>query len=212
MDHQGQSSPSRQSAEQLRATLEAARNGCAESEAQLIETCRAYLLSIANRDVESGLRPKVAASDAVQETIIEAQRDLSQFRGKSEAELLAWLRRILQNNLLDAKRKFFETGKRDLAREKPLGFDEGRTRKQPETASKIVARDEEAERMRELVAMLPEDYQDVIRLRNWELKAFEEIGVAMGRSAEAARKLWGRAIAQLRDQMRTDDHGSERTN
>lgn len=209
MEQQGPTPASHESPEELRATLDAARRGCAESEARLIETCRAYLLSIANKGIESGLRPKVAASDAVQETIIEAQRDLSQFRGESEAELLAWLRKILQNNLSDAKRRYFETGKRDLTREQSLASGEPLTKKQPESASNVVSRDEEAERMRALVAALPDDYQQVIRLRNWELKSFEEIGSAMDRSAEAARKLWGRAITQLREQMRIADHGPQ---
>ncbi len=77
----------------LSVMLAAARNGYRESEAQLLTMCRKYLLAIANRDVESGRRPKVAASDAVQETLIESQRDMTDFRGSSEPEHLPVLSR-----------------------------------------------------------------------------------------------------------------------
>lgn len=184
--------------------LQAAQDGCAESRGQLLDLCRKYLLSIANRDLESGLRPKVAASDVVQETLIEAQRDLSDFDGHSEQELLAWLRRILQNNLIDNRRRFFQTDKRQLNREQPLASGDDHGIAEPTTTSSILARDEDAERMRSAVAVLPDDYRRVIELRNWQLKSFEDIGVELDRSAEAARKLWGRAIAHLQQQMKGD--------
>jgi RNA polymerase sigma-70 factor (ECF subfamily) len=52
---------------------------------------------------------------------------------------------------------------------------------------------------------LPGHYQEVIHLRNAERKSFEEIWALMGRSSEAVRKLWVRAIEQLRAAMDTDD-------
>jgi hypothetical protein len=41
----------------------------------------------------------------------------------------------------------------------------------------------------------------VIELRNRERLTFAEVGQRMGRSAEAARKLWARAIELLRKEM-----------
>lgn len=183
---------------QIELVLDQARNGCKDAQAEVLELCRGYLLAIANRDIESGLRPKVAASDAVQETMVNAQRGLAAFRGKSEAELLAWLRTILQNNLKDAQRKYFESEKRKLEREEVF---DSNTIEYEDTASALVSNDEEARRLQVALMKLPDDYRHVVHLRNWELKSFEEIGEHLGRSAEAVRKLWVRAIARLQQEL-----------
>ncbi len=185
---------------ELRSLLDAAKAGCEPSKTRLIELSRRYLLAIANRNIESGLRSKVAASDVVQETLFEAQRDLVKFRGDSEEELFGWLRRVLQNNLTDARRRF-QTDKRRLDREQVMLSTEPSSARSAETASGIMARDEQASRVRNEVAKLPDDLRIVIELRNWQLKSFEEVGVEMNRSAEAARKLWGRAIKRLQQEL-----------
>ena len=51
--------------------------------------------------------------------------------------------------------------------------------------------------MRRALEQLPEHYQQVIRWRSWERLSFEEIARRTGRSAEAARKLWTRAVDEL---------------
>ena len=59
---------------------------------------------------------------------------------------------------------------------------------------------------------LPADYQAVIRLRILEGRRFEDVGKCMDRSAEAARKLFGRALTELwgRQPWRTPVvHGGE---
>ena len=45
------------------------------------------------------LRVNLDASDLVQQTFLEAHRDLAQFEGTGEPALAAWLRRILIHNL-----------------------------------------------------------------------------------------------------------------
>lgn len=68
-------------------------------------------------EVESSLRAKADASDLVQQTLLEAYRDFGQFRGRTEAEWLAWLRRILARNAAEFVRHYRLTGKRQTARE-----------------------------------------------------------------------------------------------
>src|SRR5262249_36197066 len=48
---------------------------------------------------------KLDASDVVQQTLLQAYRGLRQFRGETDADLAAWLRRFLTNCLTDALRK-----------------------------------------------------------------------------------------------------------
>jgi RNA polymerase sigma-70 factor (ECF subfamily) len=48
---------------------------------------------------------------------------------------------------------------------------------------------------------LPEDYRHALTLRYVEGHSFEEIGRATGRSANAARKLWARAVERLQYEL-----------
>src|SRR5262245_52253809 len=83
----------------------------------MLDGCRQYLLLVANEQLDPDLRDKLGPSDLVQETFLEAQQDFGRFHGHSEQELLAWLRRILLNNLADARRRYRGAGKRDVGRE-----------------------------------------------------------------------------------------------
>jgi RNA polymerase sigma-70 factor (ECF subfamily) len=49
------------------------------------------------------------------------------------------------------------------------------------------------------IAGLPEDYQEVIVLRNLQRLPFDEVARRMGRSRPAAQMLWMRALRRLRE-------------
>src|SRR5580658_10124685 len=53
------------------------------------------------------LQGKVDPPDVVKEAFLEAHREFQQFRGQTEAELLAWLRRVLAASLADQVRRPF---------------------------------------------------------------------------------------------------------
>src|SRR6516164_8048548 len=98
-------------------SLSAARTGSAEALGEALEACRGYLLLIARRELGPDLQAKAGASDLVQQTFLEAQRDFAGFHGDTKAELLAWLRRLLLNNLANFARDYRETAKRHIGRE-----------------------------------------------------------------------------------------------
>ena len=52
------------------------------------------------------LQGRIDPSDLVQQTLLKAHEKQDQFRGKTDAERLAWLRTILANQMADALRKF----------------------------------------------------------------------------------------------------------
>ena len=72
--------------------LPEARAGSHEALGQALEACRAYLLLIANQQIDPHLRAKGGASDLVQETFLEAQRDFTHFQGDGIEQFQAWLR------------------------------------------------------------------------------------------------------------------------
>jgi RNA polymerase sigma-70 factor (ECF subfamily) len=191
----------------LRAQLRAARGGAAEALIRLLEGCRPYLLLVANEELDSGLRPKVGASDLVQDSVVEARQDFAHFRGRTPADLLAWLRGILCHNLADARRRYQEAGGRQLCREESLDAGHAAalraqlvadTPAPPEWAA---AREQEAA-LEAALARLPADYRRVLALRYDEGRSFAEVGAALGRSEGAAKMLWQRAVRRLRQQMR----------
>src|SRR5580704_7277509 len=89
------------------------------SEGPAVEKFRTYLLLLARMQMGKQLCAKLDPSDVVQQTLLDAHRQLEQFRGSTSAEMAGWLRRMLACNLADALRAF-SRGKRDAARERSL--------------------------------------------------------------------------------------------
>jgi RNA polymerase sigma-70 factor (ECF subfamily) len=187
--------------------LVAARAGSNEALGEAFEHCRRYLLTIANRELDADLRAKGGASDLVQETFADAQKLFDRFDGASDEEWQAWLRQLLIYNIAGFTRRF-RTGKRSAGREAVLPGAESAggwsAQLAADTAgpSAIVRGAEEAAAVERAVARLPEDYRQVLRWRYQEDLSFEEIAARLGRTANAARKLWVRAIGQLQAQLK----------
>jgi RNA polymerase sigma-70 factor (ECF subfamily) len=83
------------------------------------ERFRSYLRVLAELHLGQAARGKVDPSDVLQDTMLEAHKKRHQFRGRTEAEMAAWLRAMLACNLADAA-KALRRGKRDVARERSL--------------------------------------------------------------------------------------------
>jgi RNA polymerase sigma-70 factor (ECF subfamily) len=187
--------------------LPAARAGSPEALGQALEACRNYLLLIADQELDQDVRAKGGASDLVQETFLEAQRDFAAFHGDSPAELRAWLRRLLLNNLANFTRGFRATAKRQIAREVPLDAGSSSVDRAgalaadaPSPSGEAMAK-EQAEALDRALQRLPPDYRRVITLRHQEQRSFEDIGNLMQRSPNAARMLWLRAVERLRREL-----------
>ncbi len=72
------------------------------------------------------------------------------------------------------------------------------------TPSRLAMERERGEAIKSALDKLPEDYRQVIVLRYTEERSFEDIGRIMGRSAEAVRKLWARAMERLRGEWEAE--------
>jgi RNA polymerase sigma-70 factor (ECF subfamily) len=186
--------------------LPAARAGSSEALGQVLETCRGYLLLIAQQELDTALQAKGGASDLVQQTFLEAQRDFTGFQGTTHAALLAWMRQLLINNLANFRRDFHRDKRRvtreiamptgNSSRRRGGGLDAGAA-----TPSVEMMRNEQTEALERALARLPEDYRRVIQMRYREERSFEAIAEQMQRSQNAVRKLWSRAIERLQQEM-----------
>jgi RNA polymerase sigma-70 factor (ECF subfamily) len=178
---------------------------------RLIEGCREYLLLIADEVLGRELRSKVDASDLVQDTFLEAQRHVAAFRGRTEAEVRAWLRRILECRLSNLRRSYLGTEKRAARREVSIETflavsDHSRAALASPSASpsEHVVRQEWTSVLKAAIERLPQDHRQVVSWRHEEQLSWDQIGLRMGRTADAARKVCSRAIEQLRRELASD--------
>jgi RNA polymerase sigma-70 factor (ECF subfamily) len=173
---------------------------------QLLELYRNYLTLLARLHLGRRLQGKIDAADLVQETFLKAHRDLAMFRGRTEGELLSWLRSIMAANLAMLVRRYFGTARRDVRLECAFDLeldpssrilDHGLIDK-GSSPSQRAARRELAVLLADALSQLPDDYREVIILRHMEQRSFPEVAQQMERSVDSVKKLWIRALARLR--------------
>jgi RNA polymerase sigma-70 factor (ECF subfamily) len=189
--------------------LEAVRQGNAPAQGDILLRYQPWLKLLARLQIDSHFQGKFDPSDMVQQTLLQAWGAFPQFRGQTEAELGGWLRQILAHVLAHEVRRYRGTQQRDLARE--VSLEEALAQSSQRLAevlaapgsspSEQAARHEQEVRLAEVLARLPEDYREVIVLRNLQGCSHEEVARRMGRGVGAARMLWVRALKRLRQEM-----------
>jgi len=197
--------------------LAAAKAGSRQDVGELLQHYRNYLTLLATTQIEKRLRPRVGASDVVQETMLRAHRHFGQFRGETEGELLAWLRQILVANLARCVELNLLAARRDIRREismdqYPASVDESTSRLEPLVLDDRMnplleaQRGEDAVTLAKRMAQLPTRYRQILILRNVQGQSFEQIAARLGRSLGATRMLWLRAIEKLRNDYRKSEN------
>ena len=189
------------------AVVQQARAGSLDARNELLASVRSYLLLIADQELDSQLQARIGPSDLVQSALLLAEQNLDRFRGDSRAQLLAWLREILKNEMTTAWRTHLGTAKRD-ARRDVRTCSESRavlpvTDPAP-TPGTTASLNEEATALRNAISRLPTDQRQAVLLRNWERLSFDELGNRLNRSADAAKKLWSRAVLRLQEELKRD--------
>jgi RNA polymerase sigma-70 factor (ECF subfamily) len=186
-----------------------ARQGSTSCLGRLLTLYSNYLKLLITAQLDERLRVRVSPSDIVQETFFEAHRDFHQFRGQSAGEFVAWLRRILVNNILRVVEQHLLAEKRDVRREVSLEqigrrLEQSTARlesllaQQSDSPSGHAQRREQEIMLADALTQLPLDYQQVILLRHIEGLAFDDVAARMHRSPGAVRMLWLRALERLR--------------
>lgn len=135
------------------------------------------------------LRDPDRAADAAQETFLKAVRSLDSFRG--DARFRTWLLSIAVNEARGALRKHGRRREQALERE-DLGAVEADAQRRLELA-------EEARRVMDVLATLPEKQRLAVQLRTQEDLSFREIGEIIESSEGAARVNYHHGIRRLRE-------------
>ncbi len=176
-----------------------------EIDSQTMERCRAYLKLLACSQLDSFLGQQVDASDLVQQTLVDAVARTDQFRGNSEAELLAWLRQILTNNLVDVAR-YHGRAKRDIARIRSLDESISQSFRRVDaladscsTPSQRAAINEQSLRLPEALEALPAAQREAIVLHHLQGLKLSDTAQRTGKSESAVCGLLHRGLKRLHE-------------
>lgn len=170
---------------------------------QLLERYRGLLLFLAEGRLDNAMRCRAGASDVLQETLLDAHKGFLQFAGSTEAELIAWLKRILLNNLVDMRRK------RDLPRrpagdglsdEEAIAGADGKCT----TPSQGAIRNEQRQLLLQALLDLPERQREAVLMARFQGLEVRQIANALGCSPTAAAGLVKRGMQTLLKSMGID--------
>lgn len=175
------------------------------------ERFRNYLHLLARMHLDPRLRRDCDASDIVQTVLLKAHEGQGGFRGTSAEEMGAWLRQILAHTLADILRDRMRD-RRDIRREVNLENALNDSSLQltacaiagDPSPSAVLQNKENALRVANALAHLPEPQREAVALKHFEGLSFLEVANLMNRSPAAVASLLRRGLAKLRKILAED--------
>lgn len=187
--------------------LAAARAGDVEGLFAAADTLRPYLRAVAAAVLRGRLHGKADASDVVQQGLLTSVERIDQFRGESPEEWQRWLVAIVRNEARNLLR-YWHQDKRRATKENPVVGSravrdgaEGPSQRLPGAApspSRRVAARQEASKMLRVLDALPAEQRTLLTMRHFEGLSHAEIAKRLGKSPDAVRQAWVRALRSLR--------------
>jgi RNA polymerase sigma-70 factor (ECF subfamily) len=193
-----------QSAATIARWIRLAREGQADALGTLLGAYRNYLRLMARACLDRDLRGKADPSDVAQDTLLKAHEHFQDFRGTTEQEWIAWVRKILTRNLADLHRRFTQAARQiDHERSLEAVLDRSSLALRNLVGAPGPSPSDHAHRrevsvvLADALAQLEPEDREVIVLRHLEELEWEQIGDRTGRSAGAARMMWTRALKRV---------------
>lgn len=173
---------------------------------------RGWLRGLAEAGVRADLRSRIDPSDLVQQSLMQAWNSLPRFRGSTEIEKMAWLRRILVNTIARSIRDHTRE-KRDIGREVTIRSAiesscvrvELLARDYADSPPAAAIRAEQIFQLCNAVNELPTAQREAVQLHHWCGLSVSEISDRTGRSHTAVAGLLKRGLRTLREQLRSAD-------
>jgi RNA polymerase sigma-70 factor (ECF subfamily) len=173
---------------------------------QALEEFRAYLETLTFIQIDPRLRSKFGPSDIVQNTLLEALRELTRIQALDAMDRKRWLRRMLVNNLLQEVEKW-RAGRRDFRLEQPLqgAAQESSCRLQSwlvaeDTApSGRLADEEKSLRLLEALAKLDPRQREALILQKYHGYTLAQIAEHLGCTKGVVAGLHARGLQHLRE-------------
>ncbi len=178
--------------------MELARAGDGEAFRKLFEKYQRRLALWAHYRLGEGLRATLDVDDVVQETFLEAARDIGRFEYRAADSFFRWLASIARHVIEDAarreRRKKRDGGKRVDAAAAQLA--------DTLTPSRILFQAERVRALMDRLDALPEQYREAIVLARLEGLSPSEVAARLGKPREAVALLLHRGLKRLRGEAR----------
>lgn len=178
------------------ALLREARRGSPTAVSALFERYGGRLHLLIRARLGRQLRRRLESRDILQATLLKAFQGLDRFEGSGSRSLMAWLGTIAVDEIRD-QAEFHGRKKRDLARERTLHSQLDPVAAQLHTEVSRIRLEDDVRRLEEALDELSDAHRDVILLRGFEERSFNEIAERLGKSPDACRMLFARAKAAL---------------
>lgn len=178
------------------AILTRARDGSEEDLSLLFARYGERLLSLIRLRMGPPLRARLESRDILQATLLKAFQDLDHFAGQGSTSFLAWLVRIAENEIRD-QADFHRRQRRDVARETGLSAPQAALAARVRSALSQLLVGEERRRLESALESLSPEHREVIVLRRLMELSYPEIGERLGKSPDACRMLFARAMAAV---------------
>jgi RNA polymerase sigma-70 factor, ECF subfamily len=183
--------------------LQQAQAGDVQAFEDLFARHRAYLHQVVALRLDPRMRPRIDASDVVQEAQLEAFRRLGDFLERRPMAFRLWLRKTAEERLLMLERFHRRTEGRTIDREVVLPDKSAFALVQQlfaggSSPSKRLEQSETARRVREVLGQLSEADREILLMRNLEALSNQEVAEVLQIEPVAASQRYGRALLRLR--------------
>jgi RNA polymerase sigma-70 factor (ECF subfamily) len=172
----------------------------------LFEKYQKRLALLIHYKLSQELRRLTEVEDALQETFLEAFRDIERFRYEKPGGFLNWLSRIADHVIADAARFHARRKRRaEHVRFRSEGTPDGAEPADSATPSRLLAEKESLQALIQKLDSLPEDYRRAILLAKVEGLSNAEMAERLDRSRESTALLLHRAIKRFRTIQEQDE-------
>lgn len=199
-----------------------ALEGDPEAVAHLLEDFRTRIARMLTVRMDPRLRGRLDASDVIQDTFIEVQQRIEDYRRRRDMPFFLWVRFLAGQKLAQMHRRHLGAGQRDARRELPDVL-----RKMPGattatlagalmasgvTPSEVAMKMEEEQRLVQVLDDLRELDREVLALRHFEGLSNLEVAQLLGIEPSAASRRYVRALARLQERLRLAQVERDRRN
>jgi RNA polymerase sigma factor (sigma-70 family) len=186
--------------DQTTALLRQARTGSIEALDTLYGRYAGRLLALIRLRMGPELRSQLESRDLLQSCLLKSFEKIDQFQHAHDGSLMAWFAQIAENEIRDQV-KFQRRQRRDPRHNVTLDEAPALLEQRLRSALSQLILDERAAELEQMLDRLRDDHREVILLRKFEERGWDQIAERMGKSPDACRMLLARAMMVLTMQM-----------
>ena len=174
--------------------VERAKAGDEDARERLVAKCRPLLRRWARGRLPKHARDLADTEDLVQDTLVNAMRNLPTFRWEREGALYCFLRQVLKNRIIDEVRR---ANRRPIQQE----LDDDAAGRDRSPFDQLVDREKHERYEAALARLRPIDREAIVGRIELQL-SYEELAAALGKTnGNAARVTLMRAVQRLIEEM-----------